>query len=101
MAKGLALVYLLAYNLACCAGWAYVLFICVKHIRAETIADTWSEVELPLKIVQTAAVLEVLHSMVGLVKSPWATAFMQVFSRVWTLWAIMDTTDAAQTTVFF
>ena len=42
-----------------------------------SIADTWSEVELPLKIVQTAAVLEVLHSMVGLVKSPWATAFMQ------------------------
>lgn len=35
------------------------------------------EVEQTLKIVQTAAVLEVLHSMVGLVKSPWKTALMQ------------------------
>lgn len=42
-----------------------------------SIVDTWSEVEIPLKIVQTAAVLEVLHSMVGLVKSPWVTALMQ------------------------
>jgi hypothetical protein len=28
------------------------------------------EAELPLKVVQTAAVLEVLHSAVGLVRSP-------------------------------
>ncbi len=26
------LVYLLAYNFACCLGWLYVLVICVKHI---------------------------------------------------------------------
>lgn len=32
---------------------------------------------MALKVVQTAAVLEVVHSMVGLVKSPWQTALMQ------------------------
>jgi hypothetical protein len=36
---------------------------------------------MPLKIVQTAAVLEVVHSMVGLVSSPWQTALMQGMSK--------------------
>jgi very-long-chain (3R)-3-hydroxyacyl-CoA dehydratase len=46
------------------------------------------------------AVLEVLHAMLGLVKSPWTVAFMQVFSRVWTLWAIMDVAPDAQNSIF-
>ena len=33
--------------------------------------------ESNLKIFQTMACLEVLHSMLGLVKSPWFTTFMQ------------------------
>lgn len=91
---------------------------------------------MPLKIFQTMACLEVLHSMIGLVKSPWFTTFMQgkfetdticylllfftlvtitilfsnaspspltvtVFSRVWTLWAVMDIAPPAQTSIFF
>jgi hypothetical protein len=36
---------------------------------------------MPLKIVQTAAVLEVVHSMIGLVSSPWQTALMQGMSK--------------------
>lgn len=58
-------------------------------------------VEPVLKVVQTAAVLEVVHSMIGLVKSPWMTAFMQVFSRVWTLWAVMNISPNSQTSIFF
>lgn len=50
---------------------------------------------------QTAAVLEVVHSLVGLVKSPWVTALMQVFSRVWTLWAVMNISTEVQQSVFF
>eukprot|EP01038_Epipyxis_sp_PR26KG_P015623 gene15623-21114_t len=60
----------------------------------------WVDVELVLKVVQTAACLEVLHAMVGLVKSPWFTTFMQVFSRVWTLWAVMNIAPTAQTSIF-
>jgi len=95
--------YLVAYNLLSCAGWAVILLISVSHlvkVRLAHLDDLWSEIELPLKIVQTAAVLEVVHSMIGLVKSPWATALMQVFSRVWTVWAILDVAPPAQASVF-
>jgi hypothetical protein len=37
----------------------------------------WDEVEPVLKVVQTAACLEVVNSLIGLVKSPWQTALMQ------------------------
>ena len=37
----------------------------------------WGDVELYLKIFQTMACLEIVHSMFGLVKSPWFTTFMQ------------------------
>ena len=42
-----------------------------------SIDSLWEEVEIPLKIVQTAAVLEVFHAMFGLVKSPWVVALIQ------------------------
>ncbi len=61
--------------------------------------------------------LEIVHSLVGLVKSPWVTTFLQgihiflvsilaintfltVFSRVWTLWAVMDVAPTAQSSIF-
>jgi very-long-chain (3R)-3-hydroxyacyl-CoA dehydratase len=59
------------------------------------------DVEFALKAVQTAAVLEVVHSAIGFVRSPVGTTFMQVFSRVWTLWAVMHISVEAQTSVFF
>jgi very-long-chain (3R)-3-hydroxyacyl-CoA dehydratase len=60
----------------------------------------WADVEWPLKYVQTAAVLEILHSMVGMVKSPWFTTLLQVFSRVWVLWAILDVVPATRISIF-
>eukprot|EP00286_Rhodomonas_abbreviata_P003507 CAMPEP_0181344778 /NCGR_PEP_ID=MMETSP1101-20121128/32378_1 /TAXON_ID=46948 /ORGANISM="Rhodomonas abbreviata, Strain Caron Lab Isolate" /LENGTH=236 /DNA_ID=CAMNT_0023456651 /DNA_START=15 /DNA_END=725 /DNA_ORIENTATION=+ len=107
MAKGLGLAYLLVYNLACCAGWQaccagwlYVLAVTAKHVSGDSIDQLWDEVNPALKVVQTAACLEVLHSIVGLVKSPWQTALMQVFSRVWVVWAVMNVAPDAQTSVF-
>lgn len=94
--------YLIFYSFASAAGWAYVLLICLKNIFAGTTSTTlWDEVNLPLKIVQTAACLEVIHSLVGIVSSSWIVSLMQVFSRVWVLWAIMDVAPPAQTTIFF
>ncbi len=61
----------------------------------------WNDVEHVLKIVQTAACLEVVHSLIGFVKSPWTTTLMQVFSRVWTLWAVMDISPEVQQSLFF
>jgi very-long-chain (3R)-3-hydroxyacyl-CoA dehydratase len=40
--------------------------------------------------VQTAAVLEVAHAALGIVRSPLVTTFMQVLSRLIAVWAIAD-----------
>lgn len=45
---------------------------------------------MPLKIFQTAAVLEIFHSMFGLVRSPLVTTFVQVGSRLILLWSIVE-----------
>jgi very-long-chain (3R)-3-hydroxyacyl-CoA dehydratase len=70
--------------------------------------------------------MEILHSLVGFVKSPWSTTFLQgllslpllfsslitfvdfflflsclVFSRVWTLWAVMNISPTVYQSTFF
>lgn len=92
--------YLLVYNLLCCLSWAWCLHISIKHILAGTYSTLYEEVEVGLKVVQTAAVMEIIHSLLGLVKSPVATTAMQVFSRVWIVWAVMHVAPPAQTTIF-
>lgn len=39
-------------------------------------------------IVQTAAALEIVHSIAGLVKSPLPTAVIQVYSRLFLVWGV-------------
>ena len=39
--------------------------------------DFWKTIEMPLKYVQTAAVLEIVHSMIGIVRSPVLTTALQ------------------------
>ncbi|KAF6254850.1 tyrosine phosphatase-like protein [Scenedesmus sp. NREL 46B-D3] len=83
--------YLLAYNAALAAGWGYVLFLTYKTVLQE---HGWTEevfkaVEVPLKLSQTAALLEVVHAATGLVKSPVGITAMQVASRIWCLWGVV------------
>jgi len=107
--------YLVLYNLAAMAGWGVCLVMTAKHIFATLEASAfnpvdcwgklgslafWKEVEFPLKVVQTAAVMEVLHNIFGLVPGSAFTTFMQVFSRVWTLWAVMDVETSCQACPF-
>lgn len=107
MAKGgkpsaIVAAYLVLYNVLCTLGWGYVLVISATHISNGTyLTELWPAVKLPLKIVQTAACMEVIHALIGLVKSPWFTTLMQVFSRVWTLWAVMDVATDSQQSIFF
>lgn len=42
-----------------------------------SIETLYTDVEMNLKIVQTAAVLEIIHAAIGFVKSPVMTTFMQ------------------------
>ncbi|KXZ56690.1 hypothetical protein GPECTOR_1g621 [Gonium pectorale] len=66
-------------------------------LKSGTTTDLWKVVELPLKVSQTAAILEVVHSAVGLVRSPVMITGMQVASRLWVLWGIINPEQALTT----
>ena len=70
--------YLALYNFASMAGWAYVLMLITGHFNRGGIAETlYDSIEGPLKVVQTTALLEILHSILGLVRSPVSTTAIQ------------------------
>lgn len=74
---------------------AYILYTTYHTMSSGgTISDIWNKIELPLKIAQTAAIVEVLHSAVGLVRSPVFITAIQVASRLWILWGILDLAPA-------
>ncbi|GAA6062954.1 hypothetical protein JCM10212_005344 [Sporobolomyces blumeae] len=101
--------YLVAYNLASAAAWAYVLSLVVKHLggadgytgvkeyfgqrgaietfekRASTAFDQFGD---SVKWVQTAAILEAVHSATRLVRSPLGTTVAQIASRLLIVWYV-------------
>ncbi|KAF9289019.1 hypothetical protein BGZ68_010174 [Mortierella alpina] len=82
--------YLIAYNWVSFAAWSYVLVQTVRTLL-ETGYDytkVYAVVGDHLVWVQTAALLEVFHSLFGLVKSPVGTTAMQVASRLLLVWGI-------------
>ncbi|KAG1660348.1 hypothetical protein FOA52_014401 [Chlamydomonas sp. UWO 241] len=83
--------YLAAYNLGLLAGWAYVLGLTIKvaFVEGGSPADVYAAVALPLMVSQTAAVMEIVHSAIGVVRSPLFVTATQVFSRLWILWGIV------------
>ncbi|KAI5478399.1 protein tyrosine phosphatase [Pseudohyphozyma bogoriensis] len=104
-------VYLVAYNVASAAAWAYVLARLVAHLASDT--ELWSikgalgiqgwwdkllarastgsaDFGTLTKWVQTAAVLEVVHSALGLVRSGFGTTLAQVFSRILLVWYVAE-----------
>ncbi|EIM82832.1 PTPLA-domain-containing protein [Stereum hirsutum FP-91666 SS1] len=54
-----------------------------------------------VKWVQSCAVLEVAHVLAGWVRSPLGTTGMQVASRLWTVWGVVERFDVAKQTPFF
>ncbi|XP_073362549.1 uncharacterized protein, partial [Aegilops tauschii subsp. strangulata] len=51
--------------------------------------DVYAAVERPLQLAQTAAVLEILHGLVGLVRSPVSATLPQIGSRLFVTWGIL------------
>lgn len=83
--------YLVVYNTSLVVGWSMVLSKAVVHIKENNSFDgLYKQVEFWLKISQSAALLELLHSMFGLVRSSIANALPQVASRIFILWIILD-----------
>lgn len=56
----------------------------------------YDETSLVLKVVQTAAVMEIVHAATGMVRSSVGSVFMQVFSRVFCVWLVFAPSRASQ-----
>jgi very-long-chain (3R)-3-hydroxyacyl-CoA dehydratase len=108
--------YLIAYNLASMVGWASVASVCYpvalqclqnQNFDIVENGEFWNTViyedynlGFVVTWVQTAAFLEVLHAALGFVKSPVHTTFLQVFSRLWVVWAVFDKVPVSQNSKF-
>ena len=90
-------IYLILYNLSLCVGWAFIFLLSVKTV-AEGMQDGLSEslskvygagnLATLLTYCQTAALMEIVHSIVGIVPSPVVIVTMQVSSRIFAVVAI-------------
>ncbi|EEF28700.1 ptpla domain protein, putative [Ricinus communis] len=70
--------YLTIYNWAVFIGWQESGY---QHV--------YNAVERPLFLAQTAAVLEIFHGLVGLVRSPITATLPQIGSRLYVTWGIL------------
>jgi len=67
-------------------------------IQASTM---YAAVGLEVKIIQSFAILEVLHAALGWVKAPIGTTVMQVGSRLTLVWGVADHFDQAKENPFY
>ncbi|XP_072175951.1 very-long-chain (3R)-3-hydroxyacyl-CoA dehydratase 2-like [Diadema setosum] len=87
--SGLATAYLVLYNVVLCAGWLSVGAMGVRHyLQEKTNVGLYDAIELPLKAFQTAAILEVVHCLIGIVPSSAVLTAFQVTSRLVLLWPV-------------
>ncbi|KAI0032091.1 tyrosine phosphatase-like protein [Vararia minispora EC-137] len=117
--------YLVLYNFASCAGWASVLYLTIQHLSTspstlqrltarppsfvppelvpvyERATTTYAALGEHTKWVQTGAALEVVHSLLGFVRSPVQTTAMQVASRLYLVWGIANRFSEAQTSPLY
>ncbi|KAK9436091.1 protein tyrosine phosphatase-like protein [Metarhizium brunneum] len=83
--------YLILYNFASAVAWSVVLgrTLAVLYLRGP--AAVYAVVGEWTKWTQTAAVMEILHSLLGVVRAPVSTTVMQVFSRLLLVWPVVNT----------
>ncbi|XP_071707026.1 very-long-chain (3R)-3-hydroxyacyl-CoA dehydratase PASTICCINO 2-like [Rutidosis leptorrhynchoides] len=89
--------YLIAYNWIVFAGWFQVIFLTMKTLKESGHEHVYSNVEKPLLLAQSAAFLEILHGIVGLVRSPISATLPQIGSRLYVLWGILYSFPEVQT----
>ncbi|KAI9125103.1 hypothetical protein K1719_003719 [Acacia pycnantha] len=81
--------YLSVYNWTVFFGWVQVLYLVLKTLKESGHERVYEAAEKPLLFAQTAAVLEILHGLVGLVRSPVSATLPQIASRLYLVWGIL------------
>lgn len=89
--------YLIAYNWIVFAGWFQVLFLALKTLKESGHEHVYSNIEKPLLLAQSAAFLEILHGVIGLVRSPISATLPQISSRLYVVWGILYSFPEVQT----
>jgi hypothetical protein len=97
-------IYLILYNLGACAGWSLTLSLALQTLAKgipedglkESLANVYAAEGLAMYLTysQTAALLEILHAALGLVRSPVIVTTMQLMSRIVALVAIVYSPNA-------
>lgn len=82
-------IYLTLYNWTVFAGWLQVLYLALKTISESGHENVYAAVEKPLLLAQSAALLEIFHGLVGLVRSPLSATLPQIGSRLYLTWGIL------------
>ncbi|KAK7386729.1 hypothetical protein VNO78_27064 [Psophocarpus tetragonolobus] len=91
--------YLSLYNWTVLFGWCQVLYFVLKTLNESGHEHVYRAAEKPLLYAQTAAVLEILHGLVGLVRSPITATLPQIGSRLFLAWGILWSFPEAQSHV--
>ncbi|XP_062006037.1 very-long-chain (3R)-3-hydroxyacyl-CoA dehydratase PASTICCINO 2A [Rosa rugosa] len=81
--------YLSLYNWTLFIGWSQVLYLAVKTLRESGPEQVYNALDRPLQFAQSAAFLEILHGLVGLVRSPITATLPQISSRLFLVWGIL------------
>jgi hypothetical protein len=71
------MIHFIVYETQCYLEDVSLIILLILYYGTCSIDTLWEDVHVYLKVFQTMACLEIVHSMVGLVKSPWFTTFMQ------------------------
>ncbi|KAJ1927200.1 hypothetical protein IWQ60_003129 [Tieghemiomyces parasiticus] len=91
--------YLVAYNLASMASWAWILYrTALVFLQTGDHTQVYAQVGWPLTVVQTFMLLDVVHSALGLVRSPVLTNLVQVASRIIIMWEPLQWFKAPEAT---
>ena len=92
--------YLFTYNALQVLGWGSILVKTVLGMLSwQTNEQLYNNVTLELQIFQTAAILEIIHTAIGLVRSPLGTTLTQVFSRVTVVWLILYKVETSRSSI--
>ncbi|GAW82250.1 protein tyrosine phosphatase-like protein [Plasmodium gonderi] len=84
---------MLIYNVACCTLWVSVLFISLQYVfnkEKYPIKTFWPNYKNLITVTQSLAVLEILFTLFGLIKSVVSIVTTQVCSRLFVVYLIFN-----------
>lgn len=93
-------IYLAIYNWVVFFGWLQVFYHTLKALHQSGHQSVYAAIEKPLILAQSAALLEILHSLTGIVRSPIAATLPQISSRIYVTWGILYSFPEIRTSFF-